>query len=178
MIIAKLLGELTTIRLVTRILTRCLNYAASQSVSAAKVHRREGGQMAEINKLVEIVARLRGANGCPWDRAQDPNSMRPYLLEETYEVLEAIDEGNPDALRKELGDLLFQVVFLARTAEEAGHFNFDDVVDGISEKMIRRHPHVFDPSHQTSGDEGDIESGRLGRQVNARNGPLHSTVYR
>jgi len=84
--------------------------------------------------------------------------MRPYLLEEAYEVLEALDKEDPKLLKKELGDLLFQIVFLAQTAEEAGQFNFDDVVDGISAKMVHRHPHVFDPDYDPSGGEGEIEA--------------------
>jgi MazG family protein len=114
--------------------------------------------MMKVDNLLEIVARLRGEHGCSWDRAQTAKSMRPYLLEEAYEVLEALDKEDPTLLRKELGDLLFQVVFLARTAEEAGHFSFADVVDGISNKMILRHPHVFDPDYVASGDEGELEA--------------------
>jgi MazG family protein len=114
--------------------------------------------MIEVKGLIDIVARLRGEQGCPWDKAQTAKSMRPYLLEEAYEVLEALDKGDPALLRKELGDLLFQIVFLARTAEEAGDFTFADVVQGISDKMIHRHPHVFDPDYAASGDEGELEA--------------------
>ena len=94
-------------------------------------------------ELVEIMARLRGANGCPWDREQTHESIKPYLIEETYEVLEAIDEQDPGKLREELGDLLLQIVFHARMAEEAGAFDIGDVLAAINEKLIRRHPHVF-----------------------------------
>lgn len=93
--------------------------------------------------LVATMARLRAPGGCPWDRAQTPASLRPYLLEEAYETLEAIDSGVPDRLAEELGDLLLQVVFHAQMAADAGTFTIDDVVAGLVEKLIRRHPHVF-----------------------------------
>ncbi|MDQ7849007.1 MAG: nucleoside triphosphate pyrophosphohydrolase [Armatimonadota bacterium] len=96
-----------------------------------------------FDDLVAVMARLRGPGGCPWDRAQTPRSLRPYLLEETYETLEAIDRGDGTALREELGDLLLQVVFQARMAEEAGGFTIGEVVDGLVRKLIDRHPHVF-----------------------------------
>ena len=89
------------------------------------------------------MARLRAPGGCPWDRAQTPASLRPYLLEEAYETLDAIDGGSPARLKEELGDLLLQVVFHAQMAAEAGAFTIDDVVAGLVEKLIRRHPHVF-----------------------------------
>lgn len=94
-------------------------------------------------ELVEIMARLRGENGCPWDREQTSESIKPYLVEETYEVLEAIDERDPAKLREELGDLMLQIVFHAQMAEEAGSFSIADVLAGINEKLVRRHPHVF-----------------------------------
>jgi len=94
-------------------------------------------------ELVEIMARLRGEGGCPWDREQTHESIKPYLIEETYEVLEAIDEQDPAKLCEELGDLALQVVFHARMAEEAGRFTVADVLQAITEKLIRRHPHVF-----------------------------------
>jgi tetrapyrrole methylase family protein/MazG family protein len=96
-----------------------------------------------FDDLVATMARLRGPGGCPWDREQTHRSLRPYLLEETYEALDAIDHGSPDELRQELGDLLLQVVFHAQMAAGAGTFTIDDVVAGLVEKLIRRHPHVF-----------------------------------
>lgn len=99
-----------------------------------------------FDDLVRVMARLRGPDGCPWDRAQTPRSLRPYLLEEAYEALEAIDRAHPAALREELGDLLLQVVFHAQMAEEAGGFATADVVDGLVRKLIDRHPHVFGPA--------------------------------
>ena len=100
--------------------------------------------VAGIQRLLDIMARLRDPDGgCPWDREQDFASIAPYTLEEAYEVAEAIAHGDPEELRDELGDLLFQVVFHARMAEERGWFAFTDVVEAICDKMIRRHPHVF-----------------------------------
>jgi MazG family protein len=96
-----------------------------------------------FDRLVGIMAMLRSPAGCPWDRAQDSTSLKPYLLEEAYEVLEAIEEGTPDKLKDELGDLLFQVIFHAQLARERGEFDIDDVLAGTIAKMTRRHPHVF-----------------------------------
>lgn len=96
-----------------------------------------------LAELVEIMARLRGEGGCPWDREQTHESIKPYLIEETYEVLEAIDEQAPGKLREELGDLILQVVFHAQMAEEAGAFSIADVLATINDKLRRRHPHVF-----------------------------------
>jgi len=112
--------------------------------------------MSDISALVEIMARLRDPEtGCPWDLAQDFESISPYTIEEAYEVAHAIAGGHMDELQDELGDLLFQVVYHARLAQEKGAFAIEDVVKGICEKMVRRHPHVFedheikDASHQT-----------------------------
>ena len=100
--------------------------------------------MESIENLLEVMRRLRDAeNGCPWDVAQDFSSIAPYTIEEAYEVADAIERGNMQDLCDELGDLLLQVVFHAQMAREAGHFDFNDVAGGISDKMIRRHPHVF-----------------------------------
>ncbi len=101
-------------------------------------------EQAGIDGLLAIMARLRDADrGCPWDVAQTFSTIAPYTIEEAYEVADAIDRGDLDALKDELGDLLLQVVFHARMAEEAGAFAFPDVVAAIAGKMIRRHPHVF-----------------------------------
>src|ERR1044071_1956352 len=99
---------------------------------------------SSFERLVEIMRRLREPGGCPWDREQTPASLRPFVLEETYEVLEAIEHGTPHDLCEELGDFIFEAVFLARMHEEAGHFSIADVVDGIADKLVRRHPHVFE----------------------------------
>lgn len=105
--------------------------------------------MTGIEKLLEIMATLRDPeDGCPWDVQQDFSSIAAYTIEEAYEVADAIAREDLPGLRDELGDLLLQVVFHARMAEEAGHFNFDDVAAGIADKMIRRHPHVFGDAAQ------------------------------
>jgi nucleoside triphosphate diphosphatase len=97
-----------------------------------------------IDRLLKIMARLRDPKrGCPWDREQDFATIAPYTIEEAYEVADAIERGDISALQDELGDLLLQVVFHARMAEEIGHFVFDDVAAAIADKMVRRHPHVF-----------------------------------
>jgi uncharacterized protein YabN with tetrapyrrole methylase and pyrophosphatase domain len=98
---------------------------------------------AAIERLLSIMERLRGPQGCPWDREQTLRSLRPYVLEETYEVLEAIDAGDPRAHCEELGDLLLQIVFQAQLMKEEGRFEFADVADAISDKLVSRHPHVF-----------------------------------
>jgi len=97
----------------------------------------------DIRELLEVMQRLRSEGGCPWDREQTFATVAPYTIEEAYEVADAIARDDPEALRDELGDLLFQVVFHARMAEEAGSFAFGDVVRAITHKMQRRHPHVF-----------------------------------
>jgi tetrapyrrole methylase family protein/MazG family protein len=97
----------------------------------------------EFARLKEIVARLRGPDGCPWDKKQTHASLRPYLIEECYEVLQALEEGAPQKLREELGDLLLQIMLHAQMAAEEGQFDIDDVSEGIADKLIRRHPHVF-----------------------------------
>lgn len=100
--------------------------------------------MRAINELLEIMHRLRDPEkGCPWDKAQTFESILPYTLEEVYELVQTIEDGDMEGLRDELGDLLFHLVYYARLAEEAGHFNFEAVVREINEKLQRRHPHVF-----------------------------------
>jgi len=97
-----------------------------------------------VSRLLEVMARLRDRErGCPWDREQTWATIAPHTIEEAYEVADAVERGDPGSVRDELGDLLFQVVFQARIAEEQGLFGFDDVADAISDKLERRHPHVF-----------------------------------
>src|ERR1700693_6577003 len=98
---------------------------------------------AEFVRLLEIVATLRSPGGCPWDREQTIDSLKPFVLEETYEVLEAIDRHDHAALCEELGDFLFEAVFLAQLEAEAGHFAIADSLKSIADKLVRRHPHVF-----------------------------------
>ncbi|MBP1596281.1 MAG: MazG family protein [Acidobacteria bacterium] len=124
---------------------------------------------ADIQKLADLVARLRGESGCPWDREQTRETLKPMLIEEAYEVLDALDDPDPMELKEELGDLLFQVVFHAQIAKEKGEFDLADVIDRLHEKMIRRHPHVFGgASLPTAGDVlrnwEDIKAGERGTQ--------------
>src|SRR6266700_6827704 len=111
-----------------------------------------------IDRLLAIMARLRDPErGCPWDKEEDFATIAPYTIEEAYEVADAIERGDMGALKDELGDLLLQVVFHARMAEEEGHFAFDDVAAAIADKMVRRHPHVF----------GDVEIASVAAQNEA-----------
>jgi tetrapyrrole methylase family protein/MazG family protein len=119
------------------------NVKLHEELSKAESHGSGQACLFPLDPLVEILARLRGGDGCPWDREQDHRTLRPYLLEESYEVLEAIGEGAADKICEELGDLLLQIVFHAQVAAENQNFDMNTVVAGISEKMIRRHPHVF-----------------------------------
>ena len=96
-----------------------------------------------FKKLTEIVDTLMGENGCPWDKVQTRESLKTYLVEETYETLEALDNNNPEEIKEELGDLLYQVLFHAKISENKNEFNITDVVESISHKMVHRHPHVF-----------------------------------
>ena len=113
--------------------------------------------MGEFTTLRDIIARLRAPDGCPWDREQTHASIKRYLLEEAYEVLEALDEENSDKLCEELGDLLLQIMLHARIASEAGAFDIEDVIRGIAEKLVRRHPHVFGKSTAVSAEEVAME---------------------
>src|SRR5215813_11609320 len=98
---------------------------------------------AEFTRLVEIMATLRGPDGCPWDREQTIDTLKPFVLEETYEVLHAIDDHDHAALCEELGDFVFEAVFLAQMESEAGHFTIADSLKLVADKLVRRHPHVF-----------------------------------
>jgi MazG family protein len=113
-----------------------------RSKSKSTRARRAGTAFA---RLVDVMATLRSPRGCPWDREQTPETLRPFLLEETYEALEAIDRGDFEDLRGELGDVVFQCVFQAQIAAEARRFTMADVLEAITAKLIRRHPHVFTP---------------------------------
>jgi XTP/dITP diphosphohydrolase len=104
----------------------------------------ESAILSALQRLIAVVAQLRSPDGgCPWDLAQTPETLIPYVIEEAYEVVDAIRQGNPKAIADELGDLLLQVVLQAQIASESGQFDLKDVAEGITEKLIRRHPHVF-----------------------------------
>src|SRR5258705_2399695 len=98
----------------------------------------------EFTRLVDIMATLRAPAGCPWDREQTIDSLKPFVLEETYEVLEAIDRHDHAGLCEELGDFMFEAVFLAQMESEAGHFTISDALTSITAKLVRRHPHGFE----------------------------------
>jgi MazG family protein len=106
-----------------------------------------------FERLLDIMHRLRGPAGCPWDREQTPTSLKPYLIEEAYEVLEAIESGHVDGLREELGDVLLQVVFHAQIGAERGEFTMADVLGRLNDKMIARHPHVFGDARVQTPDQ-------------------------
>jgi len=118
----------------------------NRSEGSATVNHQEQGRADEgtlFRKLVDIMARLRSEDGCPWDLEQTTHSLKPYLIEEAYEVLDSIEEGDQAKLAEELGDLLFQILFHAQICQEEGRFGIRDVLEKVADKMIRRHPHVF-----------------------------------
>jgi len=107
----------------------------------------------QIKKLIEIAGKLRGPEGCPWDREQTMESLKPFLIEEMYELIDAMNANDPEGIKEELGDLLFQIVLHCQLSKEQGLFNIDDVAEGIAHKMVARHPHVFgDKELKTSED--------------------------
>src|SRR5205823_7344409 len=117
--------------------------------------------MQEFDRLIEIMATLRGPGGCPWDREQTIDTLKPFVLEETYEVLQAIDRHDHTELCDELGDFVFEAVFLAQLEAEAGHFTIADAIQSVADKLVRRHPHVF------KRDEGEAALASAG-QVRTR----------
>ena len=148
---------------------------------------------SDIRRLIDIMAALRDpVSGCPWDVQQTFASIAPFTIEEAYEVADAIERGATEDLREELGDLLLQVVFHARMAEEAGLFDFGGVVEAITAKLVRRHPHVFGDArraqfrrsqgavgaHQGGGEAGETRVGSEERRVSQRRNPARSTAFR
>jgi tetrapyrrole methylase family protein/MazG family protein len=105
-------------------------------IKESKTHR-------ELNNLILLIKKLRAPDGCPWDRKQRQGDIGKYILEEAYEVVESLELNDQKAIAEELGDLLFQILFLAELGEESGYFNIDNIMTGVKEKMIRRHPHIF-----------------------------------
>ena len=112
----------------------------------------------ELARLIEVMATLRSEGGCPWDRAQTWESLRRYVLEEAYELVDAVDRKNPTAVREECGDVLLEVVFIARIAEEAGRFGMTEVTREIRRKLVRRHPHVFGAASPAESARQALES--------------------
>ena len=106
-----------------------------------------------LSKLIKITDTLMGEDGCPWDKVQTRESLKPYLVEETYEVLDALDANDPEKIKDELGDLLYQILFHSKISSLKGEFNFRDVINNLSEKMVRRHPHVFKEGELNTPDQ-------------------------
>jgi MazG family protein len=137
----------------------------------------------KFQRLVSIMARLRGPGGCPWDREQTLDSIKPYTLEETYEVLQAIDDRDWDGLAEELGDFLLQAVFYAQMAAEQNLFRIEDALDAINQKLVRRHPHVFGEESAQSADEvkqiwGRVKESEKQAKGGARQGGLLGGIPR
>ncbi len=107
----------------------------------------------DFDKCLGIIRRLRSEDGCPWDNEQTFDTLRKYFLEEVYEALDAMDRRSFDELKEELGDVIWEVLFVARIAEQEGRFNVEDIFQVLGEKMVRRHPHIFGPSEQLSSEE-------------------------
>jgi len=121
--------------------------------------------MQQLTRLLDVMSALRDPdNGCPWDLKQDYKSLVPYTLEEAYEVAEAIELGDMDEVKKELGDLLFQIVFYAQLAKEQGLFDFDDIAGAIADKMVSRHPHVFS-DHQYENEEAFLKAWEQQKEI-------------
>ena len=129
--------------------------------------------MGNFQSLVDIMARLRGKGGCEWDRAQTQASLRQYLLEEAHEVVDAISQNDAGLLREELGDLLLQILFLAQIASDQGDFDIADVIDSISEKMVRRHPHVFSEAIAATPEAVSLQWDHIKKTVENKN---HSSL--
>ena len=125
---------------------------------------------AALERLLAIMRTLRAPDGCPWDREQTLASLRPFVLEETYEVLDAIEHGTPADLCEELGDFVFEAVFLAQISDEAGQFTLRDALVGICDKLVRRHPHVFERAPEADGSDERSGARALGRAEGARAG--------
>lgn len=135
---------------------------------------KSGKKELNINKLIELVETLRGENGCPWDKKQNPRTMAIYLLEEVYELVDAIESGNPDDIREELGDVLFHIFFVAKLFEEKGDFDAGDVAGLITEKMIRRHPHVF--GSERAKNAGEVRKRWHTIKMNEKSGKKNGSV--
>ncbi|MFQ5827716.1 MAG: nucleoside triphosphate pyrophosphohydrolase [Candidatus Methylomirabilia bacterium] len=129
-----------------------------------------------FESLLAVMARLRGPGGCPWDREQTRDSLKPFLIEEAHEVLEALDSGGREALIEELGDLIFQVVFHSELARELGEFSMTDVLQHLVEKMTRRHPHVFGDRRLGSAQEALAQWEAIKHAEAAGNGPPRSVL--
>jgi tetrapyrrole methylase family protein/MazG family protein len=124
--------------------------------------------------LTDLISKLRGPEGCPWDRVQTQDTIKMYLLEEAYEVIDAIEKGSSEDVCKELGDLLFQIFFLSELANERGEFNIEDVARKITSKMIKRHPHVFGDTEVNSASEVSVNWDKIKREERGETSPSES----
>ncbi len=136
---------------------------------------------ADIEKLVDLVDQLRGENGCPWDKEQTRETLKPMLIEEAYEVLDALDTDDPVELKEELGDLLFQIIFHSQIAREKGEFDLADVINRSHEKMVRRHPHIFGDADLPTAEDvlknwEDIKAAEKGIQSSLRSDSVRSLL--
>ena len=143
-------------------------------VPVGPVPSSQGGE--RLLDLVRVMARLRGPDGCPWDHEQTHRSLARHLLEETHEVLEAIDADDRDLLREELGDVLLQVAFHAQMAADSGTFDVDDVADGIVAKLVHRHPHVFGEVEVSGADEVLVNWERIKAEEKGEHQPLEDDI--
>ncbi len=149
---------------------------SSNTAELYTVHMKQN--LSGFNNLKRIIAKLRAPDGCPWDKAQTHDTIKQYLIEEAYEVLQTIDENKMDKLCEELGDLLLQILLHVQIAEESGEFNMDDVIRLITEKMIRRHPHVFGNTKASTPDEVAANWDEIKRQENNEETSLLDSVPR
>ena len=128
-----------------------------------------GNPREAFHKLIEVLETLMGENGCPWDREQTRESLKPYLVEETYEVLEALDENDPKKIMDELGDMLYQILFHSKISNLRGEFDIWDVINNLNEKMIRRHPHVFNKGKLDTPDQVINQWEEIKKKENIKN---------
>jgi tetrapyrrole methylase family protein/MazG family protein len=128
--------------------------------------------VVSLEKLVSLIAALRGENGCPWDKKQTAKTMAVYLMEETHELVEAIHKGDSEAICEELGDVLFHIIFVAHLFQEQGGFGIEDVISNNHEKMVRRHPHVFGETSLQTADEVKKQWREIKRSEKSSSGPI------
>jgi len=131
-----------------------------QKFKSLKIYSPMSSHLSDFQKLIDVLESLLAPGGCEWDRKQTHKSLVPYLLEETHEVIEAIENGDMDSLKEELGDLMLHILFQAKLAESEGHFSVSDSLKDISSKLIRRHPHVFSDAKQPSDDNQSWEQAK------------------
>lgn len=154
-----------------------LGFKKLEQISLRRLSMQANSLTEEIGKLQEVTATLRGENGCPWDKEQDHQTLVPYLIEESQEVIEAILKKDDELLKEELGDLLFQVVFHARLAEERNAFNLGDIAKGVSDKLIFRHPHVFRPEELTLSSSQEVIENWEKIKDKEKKKPSYSSIF-